>query len=92
MANPASPFASSASQNTSILLPIGHKLIIRCDSGSVRVIVKVGKDAQAADADYFLDGGDAVEISYHDATTVNVLAITGTPNVYWRIQRLTIWN
>lgn len=92
MANPASPFASSASLNTTIVLPVGHKLILRCDSGSGRIIAKVGKDAQAADADYFLDAGDAVEIVYHDATTVNVLAITGTPNVYWRIQRLTIWN
>lgn len=92
MANPATPFASLATLNKTITLPVGHKCILRCNSGTGRIIVKVGKDAVSNDADYFLDAGDAVEIKNHEDTTVNILAITGTPDVYWRVERLTVWN
>lgn len=92
MALPASPFTSSATNMAVIPLAFGHKLILRCASGAVKVHVKVGLDASASVADYFLEGGDAVEIKHHEDTTVNILAITGTPNVYWRVERLTVWN
>jgi redox-sensitive bicupin YhaK (pirin superfamily) len=88
----ASPFTSSATLNSTITLPQGNRLILRCATGSVKVHVKVGKDATASVADYFLEGGDAVEIRNDDETTVNILAITGTPDVYWRVETLTPWN
>lgn len=87
-----SPFASSANSQA-ILLPRNHKCILRCqNTTSVRILVKVGDTPTTSNADYFLEGGDAVEIKTAEDTSVNIIADAGTPNVYFRIEKLTLWN
>jgi hypothetical protein len=88
MSQPATPF--TAAQNTTIKVPANTKCILRLENlASVFTIVKVNKDAATNDADYFLTGGDAVEIVCHDDATVNVLNVTGTPKCYYRLEPLS---
>jgi hypothetical protein len=87
MAQPGTPFTSSATVPTAIAVLPGQRLILRCESASsVLVYIAVGRVPTASDADYFLTGGDAVEITPGVNTVVNILAITGTPKVFWRLE------
>lgn len=90
-ANPATPF--TATTNTPITVPRNSKLILRLENlTSVFTAVKVDKDAASNDADYFLTGGDALEINCRDGAVVSVLNITGTPKMYYRIESLSVYG
>jgi hypothetical protein len=88
MSNPATPF--TATNTTAITVPRNSKLILRLENlTTVFTVVKVGKDASASDADYFLTGGDALEIVAHDDLVVNIKNVTGTPKTYYRIESMS---
>jgi hypothetical protein len=88
MAQPDTPFTSAISAGHSIAVLPHQRLILRCESASsVLVVIGVGRTPTASVADYFLTGGDAVEINPQENTVVGIVAITGTPKIYWRLEK-----
>lgn len=90
MANPQSPVDSN---DIAITVGRGEMLVVRvaADVG-VLVLIRVGDAVDATHADYFLTGGDAVEITPRIDTVVNLKRETGTPLVYYRLERNSLVN
>lgn len=89
MANPVSPF--TAATEVSVSVKSDERLIVRCDAGaSILVYLAVGytPDKTTPLADYFLTGGDAVEITPRQNTVVTFLTSTGTPKIYYRLEKI----
>jgi hypothetical protein len=90
MSNPQSPVDADT---ITINVTRGQMLVIRCEAvASVLIVIKVGVTPTTSNADYFLTGGDAVEIRPRENTTVNILRVTGAPKVYWRLENLSLVN
>lgn len=77
-----SPFTAATVKDLPVIVQ-GFKLVLRVEKlDGVQVNVKKNGVPSATQADYFLVGGDALEIAI-PGTVVSVLTITGAPNIYW---------
>lgn len=84
-----SPFTCGGSAQSLPILVRGGKVIIRCDDDDPanRLVINIGRAAAADDAIFYLNTGEAVEISCSQIPDgpigISVLNVGNDPNVYW---------
>lgn len=91
MSIPGSPFKTG---NTTAVAfrsgKINGKLVIRVDDDAAtnRVIIRLGGTVEAAHANFFLKGGESIEINGDAVTSgadITILSTVNDPDIYWGI-------
>jgi hypothetical protein len=91
VAQPNTPF--TAATTVAVSVRSDERLIIRIENvAGALVYIKVGKPVSSTDADYYLESGNAVQITPGHDTVVNFLTDTGTPKIFYRIEKLSLAN
>lgn len=80
------PFQCGGSVQTFPSLKPGQTLLIRVESGSFLVYGSLDRVPTTTKGDFYLSGGEAIEIKAVNNTQVRIINATNDPKIFWFIR------